>query len=149
MSKAIQLLIERLLEAEDRAARAMAMARQDQQRYESQLEALNQYRENYSGQLTDRGSQGLTSFQFGHYQAFINKLDHASKQQLEGLGQVRAVTEKRRKEWLELQQQRKALETLLVRKAEKEALRLLRQEQKLLDEFATFRHFHRQNESQD
>lgn len=51
------------------------------------------------------------------------------------------MTEKRRKEWLELQQQRKALETLLVRKAEKEALRLLRQEQKLLDEFSTFRHF--------
>ena len=147
MSKAIQLLIERLLEAEDRAARAMAMARQDQQRYESQLEALNQYRENYSGQLTDRGSQGLTSFQFGHYQAFINKLDHAAQQQLQGLRQVRQVTEKRRQEWLEIQQQRKALETLMSRKAAQEALKVARQEQKLLDEFATFRYFHRQAES--
>ena len=147
MSKAIQLLIERLLEAEDRAARAMAMARQDQQRYESQLEALNQYRENYSGQLTDRGSQGLTSFQFGHYQAFINKLDHAAQQQLQGLRQVRQVTEKRRQEWLDIQQQRKALETLQSRKAAKEALKVARQEQKLLDEFATFRYFHRQAES--
>ena len=144
MSKAIQLLIERLLQAEDRAARAMAMARQDQQRYESQLEALNQYRENYSGQLTDRGSQGLTSFQFGHYQAFINKLDHAAQQQLQGLRQVRQVTEKRRQEWLDIQQQRKALETLQSRKAAKEALKAARQEQKLLDEFATFRYFHRQ-----
>ncbi len=147
MSKAIQLLIERLLEAEDRAARAMAMARQDQQRYESQLEALNQYRENYSGQLTDRGSQGLTSFQFGHYQAFINKLDHAAQQQLQGLRQVRQVTEKRRQEWLDIQQQRKALETLMSRKAAQEALKVARQEQKLLDEFATFRYFHRQVES--
>ena len=147
MSKAIQLLIERLLEAEDRAARAMAMARQDQQRYESQLEALNQYRENYSGQLTDRGSQGLTSFQFGHYQAFINKLDHAAQQQLQGLRQVRQVTEKRRQEWLDIQQQRKALETLMSRKAVQEALKVARQEQKLLDEFATFRYFHRQAES--
>jgi len=147
MSKAIQLLIERLLEAEDRAARAMAMARQDQQRYESQLEALNQYRENYSGQLTERGSLGLTSFQFGHYQAFINKLDHAAQQQLQGLRQVRQVTEKRRQEWLEIQQQRKALETLQSRKAAKEALKAARQEQKLLDEFATFRYFHRQAES--
>ena len=147
MSKAIQLLIERLLEAEDRAARAMAMARQDQQRYESQLEALNQYRENYSGQLTDRGSQGLTSFQFGHYQAFINKLDHAAQQQLQGLRQVRQVTEKRRQEWLDIQQQRKALETLVSRKAAQEALKVARQEQKLLDEFATFRYFHRQAES--
>ncbi len=147
MSKAIQLLIERLLEAEVRAARAMAMARQDQQRYESQLEALNQYRENYSGQLTDRGSQGLTSFQFGHYQAFINKLDHAAQQQLQGLRQVRQVTEKRRQEWLDIQQQRKALETLMSRKAAQEALKVARQEQKLLDEFATFRYFHRQAES--
>ena len=147
MSKAIQLLIERLLEAEDRAARAMAMARQDQQRYESQLEALNHYRENYSGQLTDRGSQGLTSFQFGHYQAFINKLDHAAQQQLQGLRQVRQVTEKRRQEWLDIQQQRKALETLMSRKAAQEALKVARQEQKLLDEFATFRYFHRQVES--
>lgn len=147
MSKAIQLLIERLLEAEDRAARAMAMACQDQQRYESQLEALNQYRENYSGQLTDRGSQGLTSFQFGHYQAFINKLDHAAQQQLQGLRQVRQVTEKRRQEWLDIQQQRKALETLMSRKAAQEALKVARQEQKLLDEFATFRYFHRQAES--
>ena len=147
MSKAIQLLIERLLEAEDRAARAMAMARQDQQRYESQLEALNQYRENYSGQLTDRGSQGLTSFQFGHYQAFINKLDHAAQQQLQGLRQVRQVTEKRRQEWLDIQQQRKALETLMSRKAAQEALKVARQEQKLLDEFATFRYFHRRAES--
>ena len=147
MSKAIQLLIERLLEAEDRAARAMSMARQDQQRYEAQLEALNQYRENYSGQLTDRGSQGLTSFQFGHYQAFINKLDHAAQQQLQGLRQVRQVTEKRRQEWLDIQQQRKALETLMSRKAAQEALKVARQEQKLLDEFATFRYFHRQVES--
>jgi len=147
MSKAIQLLIERLLEAEDRAARAMSMARQDQQRYEAQLEALNQYRENYSGQLTERGSLGLTSFQFGHYQAFINKLDHAAQQQLQGLRQVRQVTEKRRQEWLEIQQQRKALETLQSRKAAKEALKAARQEQKLLDEFATFRYFHRQAES--
>ena len=147
MSKAIELLIERLLEAEDRAARAMSMARQDQQRYEAQLEALNQYRENYSGQLTERGSLGLTSFQFGHYQAFINKLDHAAQQQLQGLRQVRQVTEKRRQEWLEIQQQRKALETLQSRKAAKEALKVARQEQKLLDEFATFRYFHRQAES--
>ena len=143
MSKALQLLAERLQQAEDRAVRILALAQQDQQRYEMQLEALNQYRENYSSQLTERGAQGLTGLQFGHFQAFINKLDYASKQQLEGLNQVRQVTEKRRQEWLELQQQRKAIETLLERKAAQEAQRLARQEQKMLDEFSTFQHFHR------
>jgi len=146
MSKAIQLLIERLRQAEDRAVRAMASARTEQQRYETHLDALNQYRENYSGQLTELGSQGLTSFQFGHYQAFINKLDHASQQQLQGLRQVRQTTEKRRQEWLDVQQQRKALETLEQRKAAKELLKQARSEQKMLDEFATFRFFHRQPE---
>ena len=146
MSKALQLLAERLHKAEDRASRVLSQARQDQQLFERQLEALNQYRQNYSSQMGELGAGGMSGDQFRHYQAFINKLDHASKQQLEGLGQVRAVTEKRRKEWLDLQQQRKALETLLERKAAKEALRLAKQEQKQLDEFATFRHFHRQSE---
>lgn len=147
MSRAIQLLVDRLVEAEDRASRILALAQQDQMRYESQLEALNQYRENYSGQLTERGSKGLNGLQFGHYQAFINKLDHAATQQLEGLRQVRQATENRRKEWLDLQQQRKALQMLLERKAAKEAIKQARQEQKLLDEFSTFRFFHRQAES--
>ena len=71
----------------------------------------------------------------------------AAQQQLQGLRQVRQVTEKRRQEWLDIQQQRKALETLQSRKAAKEALKAARQEQKLLDEFATFRYFHRQAES--
>ncbi len=146
MSKAIEMLINRLVEAEDRAARSLAMARNDQQRYEAQLDALNQYRENYSVQLTERGISGLNSQQFTHYQAFINKLDHAAEQQLYGLRQVRQVTEKRRKEWLDIQQQRKALELLMSRKAAREQARQNRLEQKQLDEFATFRFFHNSSE---
>lgn len=147
MSKALNLLVERLQTAEDRAFRVLVQSRQDEQRCQQQMEALNQYREDYSGLLTDRGSQGLNGLQFGHYKAFINKLDHAGEQQLHALRQVRQQTEIRREEWMNIQKQRKALETLLDRKAAREARKQAIQEQKLLDEFATFRHFnHRQPE---
>lgn len=146
MSKALAMLVERLQAAEDRAARSLAQARQDQQRFEGQLDALNQYRQNYSVQMTERGVAGLDSQRFGHYQAFLNKLDHAATQQLQGLQQVRQVTEKRRREWMDIQQQRQALELLMSRKQQREQQRLARQEQKLLDEFATFRFMRRREE---
>ena len=146
MSKALAMLVERLQAAEDRAARSLAQARQDQARFESQLEALNQYRQNYSVQMTERAVAGLDSQRFGHFQAFLNKLDYAATQQLQGLHQVRQVTEKRRREWLDIQQQRQALELLVSRKAQREQQRLARQEQKLLDEFATFRFLRRGEE---
>ncbi|WP_409420483.1 flagellar export protein FliJ [Pseudaeromonas sp. ZJS20] len=144
MSKALTLLAERIKEAEDRAARVLALARQDQQRYEQQLGALNEYRQIYSQQLGDKAREGMGRDQLSHYQAFINKLDNAAQQQQQGVRQVRAVAQQRQQEWQQLQQKRKAMETLLERQATREALRQARQEQKLLDEFATIQHFHRQ-----
>ena len=76
MSKALTLLAERIKEAEDRAARVLALARQDQQRYEQQLGALNEYRQIYSQQLGDKAREGMGRDQLSHYQAFINKLDN-------------------------------------------------------------------------
>ncbi len=135
MSKALTLLAERIKEAEDRAARVLALARQDQQRHEQQLGALNEYRQIYSQQLGDKAQQGMARDQLSHYQAFINKLDNAAQQQQQGVRQVRAVVQQRQQEWQQLQQKRKAMETLLARQAAREALRQARQEQKLLDEF--------------
>lgn len=144
MSKALNMLTERIKDAEDRAARVLALARQDQLRFEQQLGALNEYRQIYSQQLGEKAQQGMARDQLSHYQAFINKLDNAAQQQQQGVRQVRAVAQQRQQEWQQLQQKRKAMETLLERQAAREALRQARQEQKLLDEFATIQHFHRQ-----
>ena len=142
MSKALELLTSRLQEAEDRAAKMLAQAQMEQAKFQRQLNALNEYRQIYSTQMTDRGVEGLEASQFNHYHSFIGKLDHASVQQQQGFQQAKQQAEQKREEWLALQQRRKAIEMLLERKAEKEALRLLKQEHKLLDEFATFRFFH-------
>ncbi|WP_024870875.1 flagellar export protein FliJ [Tolumonas lignilytica] len=144
MSKALELLTSRLQEAEDRAAKMLAQAQMEQANFKRQLDALNEYRQIYSTQMTDKGVAGLEASHFNHYHSFIGKLDHASTQQQQGFQRARQQAEEKREEWLALQQRRKAIEMLLERKAQKEALKQLKQEQKLLDEFATFRFFHRQ-----
>lgn len=147
MSKALELLTSRLIEAEDRAAKMLAQAQMEQAQFQRQLDALNEYRQIYTGQMTEKGIQGLEASHFNHFHSFIGKLDKASVQQQQGFQNARQQTEQKRQEWLELQQRRKAIEKLLERKAEKAQLKQARQEQKLLDEFATFRFFHQQDKT--
>jgi flagellar FliJ protein len=145
MSKALELLSSRLLEAEDRAAKMLAQAQREQANFQRQLDALNEYRQIYSSHMTEKAAVGLEASHFNHYHSFIGKLDHASVQQQNGFRKAKQQAEEKRDEWLALQQRRKAIEMLLERKAEKEALKQLKIEQKLLDEFSTFRFFHQQN----
>ncbi|ENY71230.1 flagellar export protein FliJ [Aeromonas diversa] len=137
MSKGLELLSEQLAEAEHRCAMALAKARQDLQLFMEQYDALGNYRQIYQQQWTERGQQGIAAQQNVQYQAFINKLQIAAEQQYEGVLQVRQVMEQRKQEWLAMQQRRKAVELLLEKKALRERQKADRQEQKMLDEFAT------------
>ena len=58
MSKALELLTSRLLEAEDRAAKMLAQAQREQANFQRQLDALNEYRQIYSSQMTDKAVVG-------------------------------------------------------------------------------------------
>ena len=78
MSKGLTLLAGRLLEAEQQAALALAKAQQDLKLFMDQQNALNQYRQIYHQQWTDRGLQGITPQQNSQYHAFINKLENAA-----------------------------------------------------------------------
>ncbi|MFR9718041.1 flagellar export protein FliJ [Aeromonas diversa] len=137
MSKGLELLSEQLAEAEHRCAMALAKARQDLQLFMEQYDALGNYRQIYQQQWTERGQQGIAAQQNVQYQAFINKLQIAAEQQYEGVLQVKQVMEQRKQEWLAMQQRRKAVELLLEKKALRERQKADRQEQKMLDEFAT------------
>lgn len=136
MSKGLELLSTRLMEAEDQAAMALAKAQQDLKLFMDQQEALNQYRQIYHQQWTDRGLQGISPQQNSQYHAFINKLENAATQQYEGVLQVREALAQCRIQWLEAQQRRKAVELLLEKKADKVRLKAQRQEQKMLDDYA-------------
>lgn len=141
MSKGLTLLAGRLLEAEQQAALALAKAQQDLKLFMDQQNALNQYRQIYHQQWTDRGLQGITPQQNSQYHAFINKLENAATQQYQGVLQVREALAQCRIQWLEAQQRRKAVELLLEKKADKVRLKAQRQEQKMLDDYAIQRRY--------
>lgn len=141
MSKGLELLSTRLMEAEEQAAMALAKAQQDLKLFMDQQEALNQYRQIYHQQWTDRGLQGISPQQNSQYHAFINKLENAATQQYEGVLQVREALAQCRIQWLEAQQRRKAVELLLEKKADKVRLKAQRQEQKMLDDYAIQRRY--------
>lgn len=142
MSKGLVMLSERLLEAEQQAGLALAKAQQDLKIFMEQQEALNQYRQIYHQQWTDRGLQGIAAQQNAQYHAFINKLEQAATQQYEGVLQVRQALALRREEWLAAQQRRKAVELLLAKQAGREQQKAQRQEQKMLDDYAILRRYH-------
>ena len=142
MSKGLTLLAGRLLQAEQQAAMALAKAQQDLKLFMDQQNALNQYRQIYHQQWTDRGLQGITPQQNSQYHAFINKLENAATQQYEGVLQVREALAQCRAQWLEAQQRRKAVELLLEKQAGRAQLKAQRQEQKMLDDYAILRRYH-------
>ncbi|MNH21594.1 flagellar biosynthesis chaperone [compost metagenome] len=142
MSKGLELLATRLVEAEQQAAMALAKAQQDLKLFMEQQEALNQYRQIYHQQWTDRGLQGITPQQNSQYHAFISKLENAATQQYEGVLQVREALGLCRTQWLEAQQRRKAVELLLEKQAGRVRQKAQRQEQKMLDDYAIMRRYH-------
>lgn len=142
MSKGLVMLSERLVEAEQQAALALAKAQQDLKIFMEQQDALNQYRQIYHQQWTERGLQGISPQQNSQYHAFINKLENAATQQYQGVLQVREALAECRTQWLEAQQRRKAVELLLEKKADKVRQKAQRQEQKMLDDYAILRRYH-------
>ncbi|MCH7370723.1 MULTISPECIES: flagellar export protein FliJ [Aeromonas] len=142
MSKGLELLATRLVEAEQQAAMALAKAQQDLKLFMDQQEALNQYRQIYHQQWTDRGLQGITPQQNSQYHAFISKLENAATQQYQGVLQVREALALCRTQWLEAQQRRKAVELLLEKQAGRVRQKAQRQEQKMLDDYAIMRRYH-------
>lgn len=142
MSKGLTLLASRLEEAEQQAAMALAKAQQDLKLFMDQQNALNQYRQIYHQQWTERGLQGISPQQNSQYHAFINKLENAATQQYQGVLQVREALAQCRAQWLEAQQRRKAVELLLEKKADKVRQKAQRQEQKMLDDYAILRRYH-------
>lgn len=142
MDKGLSLLAKRLAQAEQQAALALTKAQQDMKLFMDQQEALNQYRQTYHQQWTERGLRGISPQQNSQYHAFINKLEKAATQQHEGVVQVREALALRRAEWQAARQRRKAVELLLGKQVDKAREKAERQEQKMLDDHSLLRRHH-------
>ncbi len=141
---ALTILCEQLEKQERQAVAEFSLARQQLASFEHQLRQLESYRHNYMVQAMERGSDGMLASGFHQYQSFIQTIEKAEIEQQQSVAQLRTNVERKRREWLDLANRHKAIEQLIERQRQKEALKQARSEQKLLDEYATTQ-FARQN----
>ncbi len=144
MRQRLQLLITIQKEREEKLQGQFIKAQQFYQQAEQQYQGLATYRSDYIKQSQQQGSVGLQSRQFNQFLNFIAKLDQALQQQGKAVQQARAAAEQRKQSWLAMQKKRKAFELLIQRADEAELQKLLKQEQKMADEFASQQYFRQQ-----
>lgn len=134
---ALELILERAKDDEHKASLALNNARIELENYYQQLRQIEQYRLDYCKQLSERGMQGLTASSYGHLQKFLNQLDETLAKQKEAGQQFEDQVEQCSEHWNEMRKKRRSIEWLLEKKQAERKLWLDKQEQKMMDEFAT------------
>ncbi|GAB3520612.1 flagellar export protein FliJ [Photobacterium alginatilyticum] len=134
---ALELILERTKDDEHKASLALSNARTELENYREQLKQIEQYRLDYCKQLSARGQQGLTASSYGHLQKFLSQLDETLVTQREAGRQFEDQVEQCSEHWSEVRKKRRSIEWLLEKKHNERQLLRDKQEQKLMDEFAT------------
>lgn len=145
--KALILVLDQHKKHEQQAVQELAQAQQQLVAFRQQFANLQNYRNQYVKQMHEKGASGLYADSYSYYQKFIVKLEEAMLQQQAALPKVMHQVELKKRHWVEMQSKRKAVETLLAKRelaAQKKADKL---EQKMLDEFANFQFYQKQNPS--
>lgn len=146
MSKAFSLqpLLEIMRERTDEATRRLGQLIAAEQNARSRLQLLTEYREEYFQRFREAQSQGLTLAAWKNYQEFIDKLDDAISHQKNLVDHSAQNTAEGQEHWRTQNTRMKAIDTLSVRHTQTLQRKEIKQEQKLLDEYATRRHTHRE-----
>lgn len=146
MSKAFSLqpLLEIMRERTDEATRRLGQLIAAEQNARSRLQLLTEYREEYFQRFREAQSQGLTLAAWKNYQEFIDKLDDAISHQKNLVDHSAQNTAEGQEHWRTQNTRMKAIDTLSVRHTQTLQRKETKQEQKLLDEYATRRHTHRE-----
>lgn len=136
----LQTVIKVERDREDKAARVLQMAEGNVQQQKQKLSSLQQYRLDYVRQIQQSGKQGgVDARNYHQHLQFVGKLDKAIQQQMNIISQARMVVDQRRRQWLEQQTRRKAVDVLIEKKQAEAAITANRREQSMLDEFANQR----------
>lgn len=123
---------------EQKASHALDLAQQHLTGQKQKLSSLQQYRLDYLREIQQSGRQGGVDVRNYHqHLQFVGKLDKAIAQQMQMVSQANLVVDQRRRQWLEQQKRRKAVDLLLDKKRAEAMAVANRQEQQMLDEFAT------------
>lgn len=142
----LQLLHKIQSDKEEKLKLAYLEAEQNLQSQQQKLKGLNDFRLDYSMQLSQKGQQGLSSAGFSHFQNFINKIEQAIKQQSSAVSTAKQVSRQRQSLWLAEQVKTKAIAKLIEKQQQKQQQQQAKVEQLMLDEFATNQFFANRSE---
>lgn len=136
-NSALALILNRTKDEEHQASLALNQARLERENYLQQLQQIEQYRLDYCKQFSTRGQQGLTASSYSHLQKFLTQLDETLVKQKEAGDQFDHQVEQCSEHWHEVRKKRRSIEWLIDKKQSERQQQLDRQEQKMMDEFAT------------
>jgi len=129
---------------EQKSAQELQKSEQDYQNNLLRLSSVGDFRLEYMKRVSERSLNGIDSATYGHYHAFIAKLDNASEQVKIAITQAKALLEQRKAQWLAQRRKVQAVEMLRDKQLAKFALVAAKQEQKMFDEIATQQYIRRQ-----
>lgn len=132
----MSLLLTQAKEIEHMAQLALVSAQQELQGYYLQVEQIEQYRLDYSHQMSSRGQVGLTASSYGHLNRFIVQLDETLAKQRQAAIDFEQNVEHCREHWQQCREKTRAFEWLIEKRLKEEKMRLERLDQKQMDEFA-------------
>lgn len=107
----------------------------------TQLDALHQYRLDYSDRLLQASQTGVTMSNYHNFYRFIGTLDQAITQQNSLLGHLDAKITQQQQQWLAAKQRLNAYQTLQDRRDQAQAIHQARVEQRENDELSAAMHY--------
>jgi flagellar FliJ protein len=137
----LQMVAKLEKDKEDKLVREFQQAQQHLQQNKQKMIGIENYRMEYLREMQNKGNTGITINSYGHFQAFITKLEEAMSQQSQIVSTAFQVVNQRKGLWLEQQRKRKAVDMLVDKHWAAQQVKANKAEQALLDEVATQRFF--------
>lgn len=131
----MKLLVDMAQNEHDQSLTRYQIIQQQRQFEAEQLEALNQYRDEYVRSMSN-GDKSFFPSQLQSIQAFLEKLNRAVSAQKKQVEEMQASEKLAQNDWQSRRARVKALEKLVEKMQKNELARLDRVEQKLLDELS-------------
>lgn len=133
-SKRMEVIEGIIQQQENRAARALALARNQLGEEESKLLELNNYLADYEKNMLSQGGQGVTGQQWQNFQYFIGQLEKVIQHQHQSIEQAENQLQKIQQRWQQIHIKRKSISTLVENIRLEEWVVEEKKEQKELDE---------------
>ena len=137
----LETVLKLALDAEEAAATQLRGVQLTLNKCRQQLGALQQYRLDYMKQMESKQGQVIAASSYHQFHQFIRQIDEAIEKQVFAVSETDKQRQKAQQYWQGKQQKRKAVELLLVHKAEVKQKFEAKQEQKMIDEFASQQFF--------